>query len=113
MKFPSARWLVLTVFLLGYLASRDIEWDAPGGDWLFLILTVLSVAACALLLTRLHGPATETLWAWVVLAVLLDGCFVKLYWIASNLQDAEFLVRYYPELVWLNNSQLLDGYGWM
>src|SRR4051794_4435078 len=36
-----------------------------------------------------------------------------MYWIASNLQDAEFMVRFYPELAWVTYSTLLAGYGWM
>jgi len=106
----SARWLIPGLFPVLYvIAHHTLGPLSPG----FAVLTLLNSLACLLLLGQLSKPAERTLWAWIGLAVFLDGDFLKMIVLARRLDDPAYVARLYPELVWLTRAKLLQGYSWM
>jgi hypothetical protein len=106
----SARWLILGVFPILYvIAHHTLGPLSPG----FAVLTLLDALACALLLGQLSKPAERTLWAWIGLAVFVDGDFLKMIILARRLDDPAYVATLYPQLEWLTRAQLLHGYSWM
>lgn len=106
----SARWLVLGVFPILYIVS--LHSLGPLSPW-FAVLTLVNALACAVLLTQLGRPASRALWAWIGLAVFLDGDFFKMMVLARRLNDPDYIASLYPELEWLTRQTLLHGYSWM
>lgn len=108
-RVASARWLLLLIFVAGYLASNR---SIGPLDRSFLQLTLLNAAALALLLTRLGDPLRRTLWAWAVLLVLLSGVFAKMFWFTARINDAGYVNRTFVELRWVNRERILEAYPW-
>jgi hypothetical protein len=51
----------------------------------YLALTLVAVASCALLLSRMNRPLETTLPYWSILLVFIIGYFVKFYWAALDI----------------------------
>lgn len=67
------------------------------------------MGACALLLTRLQRTPRQSLWAWVILLVFIQGYFVKSYCSAAIVGTPEF-AAHFVELRWLNLARIMDCY---
>lgn len=87
-RLLAARWLLILLFPSGYILTaqffgyENLEYAA---------LTLLSLAVCALLLTRLKRPLEQTLHFWIILIVLLIGYYLKIYWMMFILNtDSEW-----------------------
>jgi hypothetical protein len=98
------------VFPLGYLSC---ERSLAPLDGSFFWLTVLDMAACALLLSRLSAPLTKTLWAWAILLVYIDGLFLKMFWFSWKINSPEYINARYGEQRWVGRARILEGYSWM
>ncbi|MGH7868067.1 MAG: hypothetical protein ACREP9_10680, partial [Candidatus Dormibacteraceae bacterium] len=109
MDWKDARWLLLGLFLLGYVVCQQSLGHLGTG---FLVLTIVDAAACALLLARLGLPLARTLWAWIALLLLLVGYFARMYWFVYHLNDPVYINRYYPELRWVTRDRILAAYPW-
>jgi hypothetical protein len=69
------RWLLLAPFILGYLFTYSILREGET----YLVLTLVAIASCMILLTRLNRSIDVTLPFWTILAVFLIGYYVKYY----------------------------------
>lgn len=102
------RWSILGVFAIGYaLTATRLEPFASE----YLFYTVISLTACALLLSRLTRFDPPRLATWVVLAVFLIAYYIKFYWI---LIDSSFARNMLPRTVWpalSSNAALCSGYA--
>jgi hypothetical protein len=76
----SWRWLLLGLFVLGYLATDSVLDGGTG----YLVTTLAAIVSCAVLLTRLKRPLAITLPFWTILAVFLIGYYAKFYWVALD-----------------------------
>jgi hypothetical protein len=97
-----ARWLMLLVFVLPFFDSNY----ALHANLTAVGLSLLSLAACALLLSGLGGPLKRTLWAWVILYVFVAGYYLKNYLIATP----PFHDRYLYYLVVASESTMVEAY---
>jgi len=109
MRKRDARWLILGVFLVGFVICQDVL-GSLGGT--FIVLTVLDAAACAVLLTRLAGPLRRTFWAWLGLVLMLDGYFLRMYWFVYHINNPVYVDKYYSELRWVTKARILAAYPW-
>jgi hypothetical protein len=109
MRKRDARWLILGVFLVGFVICQDVL-GSLGST--FTALTVLDAAACAILLTRLGGPLRRTFWAWLGLVLMLDGYFLRMYWFVYHLNNPVYINKYYSELRWVTKARILAAYPW-
>lgn len=109
-RFGPARILVLGCFLPGYFA---VNHSFGGASPSFILLTLLNMAACALLLSRLTGPLRDTLWVWVSLVIILDGYFLRPAWFIWKFNSPGYVNQYYPEIRWVTPARILDGYPWI
>jgi hypothetical protein len=96
----SLRWLILGVFVNGLFHG------VAGPPWLQLI----ALAACALLLSRLQAVRPDNVWAWVVLAVFVDGYFVKGDFLAAHLPVA---YKYVADLGWVTEARIAQAGTWI
>jgi hypothetical protein len=71
------RWLLLGVFLVGFLLTNPLLSD----DFDYLMSTLISISSCAVLLKRLARPLSVTLPYWVILTVFMVGYYIKFYWL--------------------------------
>jgi len=104
------RWLLLLGFPLGYLTLQQSVGTAGSN---VLLLTVVNMAACGLLLSRLGGPPERALWAWLVLFLFLDGYFFRLYWIAHKLNSPTYINTKYSEVRWVTGDRILSSLSWV
>jgi hypothetical protein len=109
MRKRDARWLILGVFLIGFVICQDVL-GSLGGP--FIALTVLDTVACAVLLSRLGGPLRRTFWAWLGLVLMLDGYFLRMYWFVYHLNNPVYINKYYSELRWVTKARILAAYPW-
>jgi len=89
-KCYRARWLLLLVFAIGYVATFSTLDSVALG---YLGFTLLSIFAGALLLSRLNPPLVNKLPIWTILVVFMLAYYLKFY-----------LMVYDPEIV---------GEGWV
>jgi hypothetical protein len=72
-------WLIPVVFIAGYLATFNIFEDM---SFKYLSLTMASIFACCLLLSRLlNRPLQSTLPIWVIFGVFILAYYLKFYWL--------------------------------
>jgi hypothetical protein len=91
------RWLLLLVFVVGFsLTSPKLS-----TDWGYLALTIISIASCALLLSRLNVSLDISLPTWTILGVFIIGYYLKFYWIVL---DPEIL-KDMGDVIWQHYSQ--------
>jgi hypothetical protein len=105
------RWGLLLVFLVPVL-----DLGSPfllADDYPYLVRLMLgSMAACALLLTRLHRTPRQTLWAWLLLALFLQGFYLKSFLFARNVNSAAYLAEN-PELTWVSIHTIAAGFHYI
>lgn len=78
----AARWLVLLAFVPGIAPSLfGLQGVSDGVSW----MNAVAALACALLLTKLGGPAHRTLWCWILLSVFIGGYYLKFFIFAGGL----------------------------
>ena len=70
------RWLLPLLFLIGYLSTYS---KLEGFEIEYLTLTLFSIIACCLLLTRLNPPLNKKLPIWIILAVFMVAYYFKFY----------------------------------
>jgi hypothetical protein len=100
------RWALLAIFVVN---GRDDHELGPG----FVALNVVAFLACALLLSRLGGPARVTLWAWTILFVFLVGYFIKFVVLLEVIDPPRGEVQArFPELVWVDLDTMVQAYFW-
>jgi hypothetical protein len=100
------RWGLLGIFVI---AARDPHNLGPS----FVGLNLVALLACALLLTRLGGPARTTLWIWIILFVFLDGYFVKALWLLGLINPPTGQIHErFPELAWVTLGDITEAYFW-
>ncbi len=80
-KWYRARWLLLLVFVGGYLATFSI-FEPIALE--YLVFTIISIFACSLLLTRLNPPLVNKLPIWIILAVFILAFYIKFYLMVWN-----------------------------
>ena len=110
MNLFSARWLLLLIFVGGYIATfYSFEQVALE----YLGLTMLAIFACCLLLLRLKPPLVNKLPIWLILFVFMVAYYLKFYLMVWNpeIMPSGFLRQFY----WMLNSPeiLLDTYAAM
>ena len=103
------RWLLLLLFLVGFITCQNVLGDLGVG---FFALTCLDTAACALLLSRFEAPLEQTLWAWIGLILILDAYFARMFWIVNHLNQAAYINRNYYDIRWVTRDRILAGYPW-
>lgn len=109
-KWYRARWFLLLIFVIGYIATFS---TLDSGALEYLGLTMLSIFACFLLLSRLNPPLIKKLPIWIILAVFMVAYYLKFYLMVWNpeIMPSGFLRQFY----WMLNSPeiLLDTYATM
>ncbi len=80
-KWYKSRWLLLLLFLAGYLTTYS---KLEGFEIEYLTLTFLSIIACSLLLARLTPPLNKKLPIWIILAVFMVAYYFKFYWMVYD-----------------------------
>ncbi len=76
-----ARWLLLLIFVAGYIATFSI-FDSIAFE--YLVFTIISTFACFLLLTRLNPPLVNKLPIWIILVVFISAYYIKFYLMVWN-----------------------------
>ena len=102
-----ARWLVLLTFAPGI--APTLFGVAKLNDTVSA-MNVVAMLSCALLLTKLGGPARRTLWCWIILCVFLGGYYIKFFVFAGGLPTT-----YDPldgELGWVSLHNLTTPLKW-
>jgi hypothetical protein len=105
LHLSSARWLLLGVILIATAQSR-LSTDAT-----FLVANGVSLAALALLLTRLKHA--RQLWAWIPLFIFLQGYYVKTYRMVADVFSPDFSSVYGGEYSWIHDTVLIRGMPWI
>ncbi|HEX8199481.1 MAG TPA: hypothetical protein VF590_03275 [Isosphaeraceae bacterium] len=108
MNWIKLRWALLLLFLipvfdLGSPFQLADEFSA------FVLEMVISLAACALLLTRLDRMDGRTLWVWVLLGLFLQGYYIKGFLYAGVVSVPGSVFRN-PELNWLSIHTIAAGF---
>jgi hypothetical protein len=75
------RWLLLGVFIIGYLLTRSQLSDYEAE---YFVLTTISTALCAALLVRLRTFAVSSLPIWILLVAFMLGYYIKFYWLVLS-----------------------------
>ena len=76
-----ARWFLLFFFTAGYLSTRQVFASHGLG---YFLLSLGSLIACELLLTRLHASIRLTFPIWILLAIFCAGYYFQFYLLASD-----------------------------
>jgi hypothetical protein len=98
----SARWLILLAFIVPFL---DADYALKADSTVFA-LNLISLLACALLLSGLNAPLKRTLWAWAFLSVFIVGYYGKTYLIATpGIHD-----KYLPDFRVASELTMVDAY---
>ncbi len=74
-----ARWLLLLLFPVGYIVSYQ-AFPYSGAE--YLVLSLVSAGACAMLVTRLDASINVTLPVWVLLGIFCTGYYLQSYLLA-------------------------------
>ena len=104
---PHLRWLILLIFVAGYLLTAGKFQSAQGQ---YAVYSLISMAACALLLVRLDRYGKESVAAWLALIVFLVTQYVRFY---SLVIDPSFLRIMLSEGGWQalrSEEALIDGF---
>ncbi len=75
------RWLLLLVFLVGYLITYE-RFIFVSGDYLFY--NILAVASCAILLFHIKSYEVSYSAMWLTLVIFIVVYFVRFYWIVID-----------------------------
>jgi hypothetical protein len=75
------RWLVLLLFVVGYASTYE-AFQMYASE--YLVLTLVSLAACALLLSRLDRPVFVSFPSWILLGIFCIGYFFQFYWLTLD-----------------------------
>ncbi len=108
-KTRGTRWLLLLLFVIGYIVTCSL-FDLFALE--YLSLTILSFLACWLLLSCLNPPSTNKLPIWTLLMIFVLY-YIQFYWIAlypDTIIKNEF---WFQPLHWLAYSKdvLLKAYA--
>ena len=104
---PHLRWLILLIFVAGYLLTAG-KFQSSQGQ--YAIYSLISLAACALLLVRLDRYDKKNIAAWVALTIFLVTQYVRFY---SLVLDPGFLRNMLSEEGWLalrSEEALIGGF---
>jgi hypothetical protein len=105
----SSRWLLLLLYALFLFQN-----PAPQANSQVVTLHILSMAALAVLLTRLGAPMSVTLWVWVILLVFTIGYFFPVWLLARDVADRlQFVFTRYPGMSWLTLYDVADSMRWI
>lgn len=81
LRWYKARWLLPLIFIVGYIATFP-RFEPVALE--YLGLTILSIFACSLLLTRLNPPLVNKLPIWIILGVFMAAYYLKFYLMVWN-----------------------------
>jgi hypothetical protein len=110
-KLIGCRWVLLVIFLEPVFDPISPFTLADGYAGLVGLMFV-SMAACALLLSRLDRPMGETLWAWVLLGLFLRGYYLKSFGMAWKVIEPGFQ-QPNPELDWVSIHTIAAGFRYI
>ncbi len=109
-KWYKARWLLPLTFVGGYITTFSIFEPVV---FEYLSLTIFSVLACSLLLSRLNPPLVNKLPVWIILGIFIVAYYLKFYLMIwePDIMPINFSRRFY----WIINSPdiLIDTYAIM
>lgn len=111
MNWAQLRWALLLVFLVP-VVDPEASFTLADNYEALVGLMFLSLAACALVLSRLDRPPREALWAWVLLGLMIQGYYLRSYALAREVSVAGFL-PVNPELNWVSIHTIAGGFAYI
>ena len=107
-SYRSLRWLILLIFLFGYL-STFTHFEALSLE--YLVLTIISFLSCCFLLSRLDQPVQNALPFWLIFFIFIIAYYIKFYWIVWNPESSKHLWFLHLQYISESPDILLIGYS--
>jgi len=106
-NLENTRWLLLLVFVIGYLITYQTPVFAAG-DYLFYSL--LALLSCMILLIQLKSYDVNYSAIWLSLLVFIGVYFIRFYWITLDPLPVKIMLPTPVYNTMILGSSLLDGF---